>query len=160
MCDITTDNGALASSTNHEVQVYINNRTNTFVKDGIFDIRPTLIEYRIGAQAFHDGGVLDMRGTDPGTQCTGNYDYGCYRVVGAGENILNPVQSDLVRGVNSFKFRYDKVELRAKIPRGKRIWPIKACGNFFDARVPPKKQLRKDTKWASRTWTRQVDVYL
>ncbi|KAF9347558.1 hypothetical protein BGX26_000967 [Mortierella sp. AD094] len=113
----------LTGGGNYEVQAYINNRTNTFVKDGIFYIRPTLTEYRIGAPALHDGGVLDMWGTDPGTQCTGNYDYGCYRVAGAGGNILNPVQSGLVRSVNSFKFRYGKVEVRAKMPKGKWIWP-------------------------------------
>ncbi|KAF8979219.1 hypothetical protein BGZ46_005687 [Entomortierella lignicola] len=85
----------LTGGGNYEVQAYINNRTNTFVKDGVFYIRPTLTENRIGVQALHENGVLDMWGTDPGTQCTGNYDYGCYRVAGAGGNILNPIQSGL-----------------------------------------------------------------
>ncbi|KAG0367746.1 concanavalin A-like lectin/glucanase domain-containing protein [Gamsiella multidivaricata] len=113
----------LTGGGNFEVQAYINNRTNTFVKDGIFYIRPTLTEHRIGAEALREGGVLDMWGTDPGTQCTGNYDYGCYRVAGAGGNILNPIQSGLVRSANSFKFRYGRVEVRAKMPKGKWIWP-------------------------------------
>ncbi|KAF8939050.1 hypothetical protein BGZ58_010805 [Dissophora ornata] len=113
----------LTGGGNFEVQAYINNRTNTFVKNGIFYIRPTLTEYRIGADALHEGGVLDMWGTDPGTQCTGNYDYGCYRVAGAGGNILNPIQSGLIRSVNSFRFRYGRVEVKAKMPKGKWIWP-------------------------------------
>ncbi|KAI8356064.1 concanavalin A-like lectin/glucanase domain-containing protein [Mortierella sp. GBAus27b] len=113
----------LTGGGNYEVQAYINNRTNTFVKDGVFYIRPTLTEHRIGAQALRENGVLDMWGTDPGTQCTGNYNYGCFRVAGAGGNILNPIQSGLVRSVNSFKFRYGRVEVRAKMPRGKWIWP-------------------------------------
>ncbi|KAG0048552.1 hypothetical protein BGZ83_006515 [Gryganskiella cystojenkinii] len=108
---------------NFEVQVYMNNRTNTFVRDGIFYIRPTLTENRIGLQAMRDGGVLDMWGNDPGTLCTGNYDYGCFRVAGAGGNILNPIQSGLVRSVNSFKFKFGKVVVRAKMPKGKWIWP-------------------------------------
>ncbi|KAI1297437.1 hypothetical protein EDD11_007127 [Mortierella claussenii] len=116
--DITLTGGG-----NFEAQAYINNRTNTFVRDGVFYIRPTLTENRIGAQALREDGVLDMWGSDPGTQCTGNYDYGCYRVAGAGGNILNPIQSGLVRSVNSFKFRYGKVEVRAKMPKGKWIWP-------------------------------------
>ncbi|KAF9119018.1 hypothetical protein BGW39_000669 [Mortierella sp. 14UC] len=116
--DITLTGGG-----NFEVQAYLNNRTNTFVRDGIFYIRPTLTEYRIGVPALHNGGVMDMWGSDPGTQCTGNYDYGCFRVAGAGGNILNPVQSGLVRSVNSFKFRFGKVEVRAKMPKGKWIWP-------------------------------------
>ncbi|KAF9901319.1 hypothetical protein EC991_006275 [Linnemannia zychae] len=116
--DITLTGGG-----NFEVQAYLNNRTNTFVRDGIFYIRPTLTEYRIGAAALQNGGVMDVWGSDPGTQCTGNYDYGCFRVAGAGGNMLNPVQSGLVRSVNSFKFRYGKVEVRAKMPKGKWIWP-------------------------------------
>ncbi|KAG0312572.1 hypothetical protein BGZ99_009388 [Dissophora globulifera] len=113
----------LTGGGNFEAQAYINNRTNTFVKDGIFYIRPTLTENRIGSAALHEGGVMDMWGSDPGTECTGNYNYGCYRVAGGGGNILNPIQSGLVRSVNSFKFRYGKVEVRAKMPKGKWIWP-------------------------------------
>ncbi|KAG0282419.1 hypothetical protein BGZ96_000490, partial [Linnemannia gamsii] len=116
--DITLTGGG-----NFEVQAYINNRTNTFVRDGIFYIRPTLTEYRIGSEALHNGGKMDLWGSDPGTQCTGNYDYGCFRIAGAGGNILNPVQSGLVRSVDSFKFRFGKVEVRAKMPKGKWIWP-------------------------------------
>ncbi|KAF9950108.1 hypothetical protein BGZ72_008168 [Mortierella alpina] len=114
-----TDNGG----GNFEFQLYINNRSITFVKDGIFYIRPTLTEARIGAGPLREGGVLDMWGMDPGTQCTGNFDYGCFRVAGAGGNYLNPIQSGLVRTVNSFKFRYGKVQVRARMPKGKWIWP-------------------------------------
>ncbi|KAF9586445.1 hypothetical protein BGW38_004872 [Lunasporangiospora selenospora] len=116
--DITLSGGG-----NFEVQAYINNRTNTFVKDGVFYIRPTLTEVRIGVEAMRNGGVLDVWGSDPGSACTGNYNYGCFRVAGAGGNMLNPIQSGAVRSVNSFKFRYGRVEVRAKMPRGKWIWP-------------------------------------
>lgn len=74
---------------------------------------------------------MDVWGTDPGTQCTGNYDYGCFRIAGAGGNILNPVQSGLVRSVNSFKFRFGKVEVRAKMPKGKWIWPVSSPSPCF-----------------------------
>ncbi|KAF9292601.1 hypothetical protein BGZ68_000005 [Mortierella alpina] len=108
---------------NFEFQMYINNRSVTFVRDGIFYIRPTLTEVRIGTDLLREGGVLDMWGMDPGTACTGNYNYGCFRVAGAGGNYLNPVQSGLVRSVNSFKFRYGKVQVRARMPKGKWLWP-------------------------------------
>ncbi|KAF8933414.1 hypothetical protein BGZ52_007800, partial [Haplosporangium bisporale] len=108
---------------NYEFQFYDLNITNIFVRDGIFYIRPTLTENRIGASALRETGVLDIWGMDPGSQCTGNYDYGCFRVAGAGGNILNPIQSGLVRTVNSFKFRYGKVVIRAKMPKGRWIWP-------------------------------------
>ncbi|KAF9292955.1 hypothetical protein BGZ74_011911, partial [Mortierella antarctica] len=108
---------------NYEFQSYDLNVTNTFVRNGIFYIRPTLTENRIGIKALRETGVLDFWGSDPGTQCTGNYDYGCFRVAGAGGNILNPIQSGMVRSVNAFKFRYGKVVVRAKMPKGKWIWP-------------------------------------
>ncbi|KAG0083985.1 hypothetical protein BGZ92_010298 [Podila epicladia] len=113
----------LTGGGNYEFQSYDLNVTNTFVRDGIFYIRPTLTENRIGIKALRETGVLDFWGSDPGTQCTGNYDYGCFRVAGAGGNILNPVQSGMVRSVNAFKFRYGKVVVRAKMPKGKWIWP-------------------------------------
>lgn len=113
----------LTGGGNYEFQFYDLNITNIFVRDGIFYIRPTLTENRIGASALRETGVLDIWGMDPGSQCTGNYDYGCFRVAGAGGNILNPIQSGLVRTVNSFKFRYGKVVIRAKMPKGKWIWP-------------------------------------
>ncbi|KAG0339556.1 hypothetical protein BG000_001852 [Podila horticola] len=114
---------ASVASENYEFQSYDLNITNTFVRDGIFYIRPTLTENRIGIKALRETGVLDFWGSDPGSQCTGNYDYGCFRVAGAGGNILNPVQSGLVRSVNAFKFRFGKVVVRAKMPKGKWIWP-------------------------------------
>lgn len=127
LCPLTSCSSSLTFSPlsrNYEFQSYDLNITNTFVRDGIFYIRPTLTENRIGAKALRETGVLDIWGMDPGSQCTGNYDYGCFRVAGAGGNILNPIQSGLVRTVNSFKFRYGKVVVRAKMPKGKWIWPV------------------------------------
>ncbi|KAG0348788.1 hypothetical protein BG004_004145 [Podila humilis] len=111
------------NQTNYEFQAYDLNTTNIFTRDGIFYIRPTLTENRIGIRAVRENGVLDFWGSDPGTRCTGNYDYGCFRVAGAGGNILNPIQSGLVRTAESFKFKYGKVVIRAKMPKGKWIWP-------------------------------------
>jgi len=36
---------------------------------------------------------------------------------------LNPIQSARVRSVNSFSFKYGKVEIKAKLPKGDWIWP-------------------------------------
>ncbi|KAG0238667.1 hypothetical protein BGW41_008042 [Actinomortierella wolfii] len=116
--DITMSGGG-----NYEFQLYHNNRTNTFVKNGIFYIKPTLTDERIGKQGLMNGGVLDMWGADPGTACTGNYNYGCFRAAGGGGNILNPIQSGMVRTVNSVKFRYGKVVVRARMPKGDWLWP-------------------------------------
>ncbi|KAF9974719.1 hypothetical protein BGZ73_001838 [Actinomortierella ambigua] len=115
--DITMSGGG-----NFEFQLYHNNRTNTFVKDGVLYIKPTLTSDRIDLR-LSSGGTLDMWGGDPGTACTANYNYGCFRVAGGGGNILNPVQSGMVRTVNSFKFRYGKVVVRARMPKGDWLWP-------------------------------------
>jgi len=42
---------------------------------------------------------------------------------GAGGNIINPVMSARLRTVESFSFKYGKVEVRAKLPAGDWLWP-------------------------------------
>ena len=54
--------------------------------------------------------------------CTNPSNYGCERQ-GSPTNYLNPIKSARVRTVNSFNFRYGKVEIRAKIPTGDWLWP-------------------------------------
>ncbi|CAG0924448.1 unnamed protein product, partial [Notodromas monacha] len=54
--------------------------------------------------------------------CTNAQFYGCMRI-GSGDNYLNPTTSARLRTVNSFSFKYGKVEIRAKMPRGDWIWP-------------------------------------
>jgi len=38
-------------------------------------------------------------------------------------SIVNPIQSARIRTVNSFSFKYGKVEINAKLPLGDWIWP-------------------------------------
>ena len=45
----------LSGGGNWEFQVYVNNRTNSFVKDGVLTIKPTLLEDRIGASNLKNG---------------------------------------------------------------------------------------------------------
>ena len=49
--------------------------------------------------------------------------YGCERTSGAGGNYLNPITSARLRSVNSFNFKYGRVEFKAKVPKGDWIWP-------------------------------------
>ncbi|KAI8852776.1 concanavalin A-like lectin/glucanase domain-containing protein [Chytridium lagenaria] len=108
--DITLRGGG-----NWEFQAYTNNRTNTFVRDGKLFIKPTLTSSVVG-ESFLLGNVEDLN------SCTDNGDFGCMRS-SDGTNILNPIQSGLVRSVRSFSFRYGKVEVSAKLPKGDWIWP-------------------------------------
>jgi hypothetical protein len=72
----------LSGGGNWEFQLYHNNRTNTFVEDGIFHIKPTLTEERIGLDNLKSGYRMDMWGGSPVDACTGNNFYGCERTSG------------------------------------------------------------------------------
>ena len=60
--------------------------------------------------------------------CTSNQFWGCSRQ-GSPEHIVNPIQSARLRSDKSFNFKYGKMEVRAKMPKGDWIWPG-ACFNF------------------------------
>ena len=57
-------------------------------------------------------------------RCTNPQWWGCERT-GSPTNILNPIKSARIRTVNSFSFRYGRVEVRAKMPAGDWLWPGK-----------------------------------
>lgn len=108
---------------NWEFQYYTNNRTNSYVRDGKLFIKPTLT-----IDALNDGpnsltkGALDLWGSQPGDVCTGNAFWGCRRE-GNPTNIINPVQSARLRSSRGFSFKYGKVEVEAKMPKGDWLWP-------------------------------------
>ena len=60
--------------------------------------------------------------------CTSNQFWGCSRQ-GSPEHIVNPIQSARLRSDKSFNFKYGKMEVRAKMPKGDWIWPG-ACFNL------------------------------
>ena len=74
--DITMSGGG-----NWEFQLYHNNRTNSFVKDGILHIKPTLTAERI-TEASLKQGTMNMWGGSPADMCTGNNFWGCERTAG------------------------------------------------------------------------------
>lgn len=98
----------LAGGGNWEFQIYDNNRSTTFTKDGILNIKPVLTEEKIGAQNVRTGFVYDLWGGSPADQCTGNFFYGCSRG-SDGNHYINPVMSGKLTTVNSFNFRYGRV---------------------------------------------------
>jgi len=107
---------------NWEFEYYTNNRTNSFVKDGVLHLQPTLTEDTLGEETLRTGD-FNLWGGAPADQCTSNAFYGCERNAQASGNVLNPIQSARVRSVNSFAFKYGKVEIKAKLPKGDWIWP-------------------------------------
>ncbi len=67
-------------------------------------------------------GSIALWGGQPADTCTSNANYGCERSSGGG-NMLNPIASARVRTANTFSFKYGRLEISAKLPRGDWIWP-------------------------------------
>eukprot|EP00004_Rigifila_ramosa_P019839 TRINITY_DN509_c0_g1_i1.p1 TRINITY_DN509_c0_g1~~TRINITY_DN509_c0_g1_i1.p1 ORF type:complete len:408 (+),score=86.88 TRINITY_DN509_c0_g1_i1:41-1264(+) len=113
---------------NWEFQQYTNSRKNSFVRDGVLYLKPSFTAEIIGEDAVYgrnpnwEDNTIDMWGSSPANQCTGAQWYGCFRT-GTYENILNPVQSARLRTAETFSFRYGRVEVRARLPRGDWLWP-------------------------------------
>nr|XP_054764484.1 beta-1,3-glucan-binding protein-like isoform X1 [Lytechinus pictus] len=106
---------------NWEFQYYTNNRSNSYVKDGKLFIKPTLTEDLLGPGSVTNS-RLDLWGASPANLCTGNAWWGCDRT-GTADNILNPIQSARLRTVDSFSFKYGRLEVEAKLPTGDWLWP-------------------------------------
>ena len=112
----------LGGGGNFEFQYYTNNRTSSFVENGSLHIQPVLLSDELGEAALSSA-TLNIWGSSPADQCTGNWFYGCMRTGGAGGNVLNPIKSAALRSVESFYFTYGRVEVRARLPRGDWLWP-------------------------------------
>ncbi|CAN0463584.1 unnamed protein product, partial [Ectocarpus sp. 12 AP-2014] len=106
---------------NWEFQMYGNNRTNSYVEDGKLFLQPTLTSDYMGEEQV--SGVspttFDMWGLVPADQCTSNMFYGCSRASNMAARIaINPVMSARVRTAGTFSFRYGRMEVKAKLPKG------------------------------------------
>nr|CAH0106512.1 unnamed protein product [Daphnia galeata] len=101
---------------NSEFQYYDNLPENSYVRDGILYIKPTLTADRFGEDFLYNG-VLDLNQEG----CNVNIDGGCYVVASA--EIINPIQSARMVTSDSFSFTNGTIEIRAKMPKGDWIWP-------------------------------------
>ncbi|KAJ8732109.1 hypothetical protein PYW08_014839 [Mythimna loreyi] len=119
--EIWQHENTLAGGGNWEFQYYNNNRTNSFVHSGLLFLRPSLMSDQFG-EAFLSAGTLNVEGGEPADRCTNPQWKGCERT-GTFNNPLNPIKSARIRTVNSFSFRYGRVEVRAKMPAGDWLWP-------------------------------------
>jgi len=75
---------------NWEFEQYWNNRTNSFVKDGVLHIQPTLSVDYYGDQTLHSG-IANTWGSTPADMCTSNAFWGCERNAAAAGHVLNPI---------------------------------------------------------------------
>ncbi|XP_030852677.1 beta-1,3-glucan-binding protein-like [Strongylocentrotus purpuratus] len=106
---------------NWEFQYYTKNVSNSYVRDGKLFIKPTLTTDKLGEGSLSSG-TLDLWGSSPANLCTGNAWFGCMRQ-GSDNNLLNPIQSARLRTVESFSFKYGRLEVEAKLPTGDWLWP-------------------------------------
>jgi beta-glucanase (GH16 family) len=100
---------------NWEFEMYRNSRTNSFVEGGILHLQPTLTAEVIGEETMKHGSY-DCWGGSPADKCTSNAFYGCERNAGASGNYINPIMSARLRSVQSFSFKYGRLEVEAQIP--------------------------------------------
>lgn len=113
---------------NHEVEVSgfgngefewtTDNSNNSFVKDGMLYIVPTLTENVLGQSAIFDGLNLTIAGCTAAnvTRCitTSNATLG---------TVINPVQSARLTTRLSHSVKYGRIEVRARMPTGDWLWP-------------------------------------
>lgn len=112
----------LSGGGNWEFEWYVNNRSNSYVKDGVLYIKPTYTEDYLGTAGLQTAD-LNIWGSTPADMCTSNAFYGCERNAAASGNVNNPIRSARIRTVNSFATKYGRVEVKAKLPKGDWLWP-------------------------------------
>lgn len=107
----------LSGMGNGEFQWYVNDRTNSYVTNGVYHIRPTYT-----SDVFGEGFLSSGRVIIPPSECTISWDSGCDRQ-GTPDVIINPIRSGKIMSVDSFRFKYGALEVRAKLPAGDWLWP-------------------------------------
>jgi beta-glucanase (GH16 family) len=101
----------LAGGGSWEFQWYVPDTENSFIRDEILHIKPTLTTDKLG-QNFVTKSNADI----PLKDCTDTSNYGCSRSSRYGT--INPIRSASISTVNSFSFKYGTIEIRAKIATG------------------------------------------
>jgi beta-glucanase (GH16 family) len=98
---------------NGEFEEYRNNRSNSFTRDGVLYIQPNL--------AFNYSDEESL--SNEASKVSGGEPADASNNTGATANDFKPIMSARMKTVNSFSFKYGRVETRAKMPKGDWIWP-------------------------------------
>lgn len=100
---------------NGEFQWYVHDDANSFAKDGNLHIKPTLTASKIGYKHVEHG-YINLQ------HCTDQIKSNCERQAGE-DIIINPIRSARLSTKSSFAFKFGRVEVIAKIPKGDWLWP-------------------------------------
>ncbi|KAK7505726.1 hypothetical protein BaRGS_00002997, partial [Batillaria attramentaria] len=99
---------------NHEFQLYSPEPANSYVKNGMLYIRPTLTEDHFGRNFLYNG---HLNVTEIWGECTSAARW-CYL---HGYNGIPPTMSAML--LSKGHIRYGRVEVVAKLPKGDWLWP-------------------------------------
>jgi len=97
---------------NYQFNWVVNDRNNSYAKDGNLHIRPTLTDDKFG-ENFVTSGTVEI----PASECTDANNWGCKKT-GTSSNPIPPIRSARINSFNSFGFKYGTLEIRAKGPSG------------------------------------------
>jgi len=103
---------------NGEFQYYSASSNNSYVRDGVLYLLPTLTSDRLGTAAVEGGATLNLWNEG----CTNDQWGGCIKSSGNG-NVLPPVQSARLHTRGTLSCKYCHVQIRARLPRGDWLWP-------------------------------------
>ncbi|KAJ3223235.1 hypothetical protein HK099_001370 [Clydaea vesicula] len=105
---------------NGEFDMTVNSRENSYVKDGILHLVPTLTSEKIGEKQIFNNFTVNLIGQG----CTGDTFEKCVRTSNStNSSVIPPIQSVRINTKNTVSLKYGKVEIRAKMPKGDWIWP-------------------------------------
>ncbi|XP_061393596.1 gram-negative bacteria-binding protein 2 [Musca vetustissima] len=111
----------LTARQNEEFVLYDNSHENIFIADGILNIKPTFTQ--VNAR---------MAAIDFGSRCTPveNNIKECKASTQFPFNYVPPINSSNINTRNTFQFKYGRVEIRAKLPKGNWLLPYITLENY------------------------------
>ncbi|KRT81459.1 hypothetical protein AMK59_5856 [Oryctes borbonicus] len=115
--DSWTNDIRYADEPDYEFVIYNNFKENLYLKEGKLHIKPTSADEKYG-----ENFIYTPQGYDLGSTCTASVAYDCHRTP-AGGYALPPIFSSRISSKNFFK--YGRVEIRAKLPKGDWVYPRK-----------------------------------
>ncbi|KAK0544090.1 hypothetical protein OC846_006017 [Tilletia horrida] len=108
---------------NHEFEWTTDSTNNSYVKDGLLHIIPTLTSDAYGEDAITNGGLLNLTASG---KCTAAVMDDASCAVASNSSlgtVLPPIQSARLTTNLSKTIKYGRIEVRARMPTGDWIWP-------------------------------------
>jgi beta-glucanase (GH16 family) len=99
-----------------EFEMYVDDRRNSYVKDGVLYLKPTLTTDAISEDQMKHGSFKLEDCNEPRL-------WGCERNAAASGIYINPIRSARVNTKGTFEMKYGRVEITAKMPKGDWLWP-------------------------------------